>query len=882
MLKVPLVLCLTLIALAPRPLLAGDGQASPGRLVVTVLDQTGAVIPHAPVSLAGEDGAGEAEALSNGRGVAAFDSLPEGRYTVRAQFPGFQQATVTGVRVRRGREARVRVVLQLEKLDESLTVGRDRQTSALDPRGSAFSSVLTREQIEALPDDPDEMEAVLKALAPPGSVIRVDGFSGGKLPPKSQIRSIRLPRLDMFAAENHGGMTGAHFIDIMTMPGNGPLRGNIDFNFQDEALNARNPFTPVKGAEQLRQVGYTLSGTIVPDRTSFSVSGSGGWLYTSPSLLAVLPDGSTATDPLRQPRDTFDLSVRFDHAINRDHALRASYDRRSSTSSNLGVGGYNLPDRAFESESASNTLRFSENGPLGRRMFGETRLQVRWSDTSSRSSIEAPAIRVQDAFTSGGAQQRGGVSTTELEFATDLDYVRGAHSWRTGLLVEAGSYRADDTTNYLGTYTFASLDDYRAGRPAAFTRRVGDPNVRYTTLQAAAYLQDDWRIARSLLLSAGLRYGLERHVSDRWNLSPRATIAWSPFRSGRVTLRANYGYFYDWIPADLYKETVLVNGIRQRELNIVNPAYPLEALGDPDDTVGGGLLPSNRYLWPSDLSLPGGHRLALGVERTLSENSRLNLSYNRGWGRGQLRGRNLNAPVNGVRPDPQWANVIELTGDARSSSQQLHVIYSLVRMDLRRLFAVANYSLSQTRTNTAGPFAVAPGGDDLDAEWGPAAFDVRHRFGASFSLAPFKDVTMGLNVRGQSGAPYTITTGRDDNGDGLFNDRPAGVGRNTARGRTQWDLGGRIAYAIGFGPPRQSGGSGPRVVIRRGDGDLAPGFGGGAEDKRYRVEFYLAGQNLLNRANYTAYSFVLTSPFYGKPVAAAQPRKLQAGVRFGF
>lgn len=880
-----LVLGLTLLTLAP-PLARADDQPPPARAAVTVLDQTGAVIPSAPVTLAREDGGAEAaaprEMLSNGVGVAAFDNLPEGRYTVGARFPGFQPATVTGVRVRRGREARVRVVLQLEKLDESLTVSRDRQTTSLDPRGSAFSSVLTREQIDALPDDPDEMQAALEALAPPGSVIRVDGFTGGRLPSKSQIRSIRLPRMDMFAAQNHGGMMGGHFIDIMTMPGNGPLRGNVDFNFQDEALNARNPFTAVKGAEQMRQYGYTLAGTIVPNRTSFSVTGAGGSQFTSPNLLAVLPDGRTATDTIRQPRDTFDLGVRFDHAINKDHALRASFDRATFTSRNLGVGGYNLFDRAFETESATNTVRLSENGPLGRRLFTDTRLQVRWGDTSSRAAIEAPAIRVQEAFTSGGAQQRGGVSTTELEFATDLDYVRGAHSWRTGLLVEAGRSRADDTTNYLGTYTFASLADFRAGRPAAFTRRIGDPNVRYSTLQAAAYLQDDWRVARSLLLSAGVRYGLEGHVGDRWNLSPRATVAWSPFRDGRLTLRANYGYFYDWIAPELYKETVLVDGVRQRELNLLDPGYPLEVLGNLD-TLPAALLPSNRYLWPEDLALPGAHRVALGVERTLSENSRLNVSYNRSWGRGLLRGRNLNAPVDGVRPDSRWANVVELAGDARSSSQQLNVIYSLVRMDLRRLFFAANYSLSQARTNTAGAFVVAPGGNDLGAEWGPAAFDVRHRFGASFNLAPFRNVTMGLNVRGQSAAPYTITTGRDDNGDGLFNDRPAGVGRNSARGRAQWDLGGRVAYAVGFGTPRQTGGGdGPRVVIRRGEGDLGPGFGGGAEDKRYRVEFYLAGQNLLNRANYTAYSFVLTSPFYGRAVAASQPRRLQAGVRFAF
>jgi hypothetical protein len=67
-----------------------------------------------------------------------------------------------------------------------------------------------------------------------------------------------------------------------------------------------------------------------------------------------------------------------------------------------------------------------------------------------------------------------------------------------------------------------------------------------------------------------------------------------------------------------------------------------------------------------------------------------------------------------------------------------------------------------------------------------------------------------------------------------------------------------------------------------GGGGLAPGFGGGAEDQRFRLEFYISGQNLLNRVNYTSYSFVMTSPFFGQPVAALQPRKLQVGVRFGF
>src|SRR5439155_3660433 len=134
-------------------------------------------------------------------------------YLVEAAFPGFEPTVLRDIRVRSG-DTKVRATLRIKSVNETVTVGRDRQSAALDPLGMAFSTVLTREQIAALPDDPDEMEAVLKAMAPPGASIRVDGFTGGRLPPKSQIRSIRLPRMDMYAAQNHGGLNGALFIDI--------------------------------------------------------------------------------------------------------------------------------------------------------------------------------------------------------------------------------------------------------------------------------------------------------------------------------------------------------------------------------------------------------------------------------------------------------------------------------------------------------------------------------------------------------------------------------------------------------------------------------------------------------------------------------------------
>jgi len=873
-----LALLVTGAAATPSP---AQAPARRGRLIVTVADQSGAVLQHAAVAVTREDAGAPAAPVSvatGDAGVAVVDGLVEGRYTIQVEFPGFATAIVRDVRVRSG-DTRRRVTLQIRKLDQAVTVSRDRQSSALDPGGSAFSSVLTREQIDALPDDPEEMEAVLKAMSPPGSVIRVDGFTGGRLPPKSQIRSIRLPRMDMFAAQNHGGMSGIMHIDIMTMPGMGPLRGSTDFNFLDESLNARNPFTPVKADEQLRRYGFSLSGTIKPNKTSFSINGGGGYQYTSPNLFAVAPDGTTYADTrLRQPRDSFFMNARVDHAMTKDHAVRLSVDFDTNKTENLGVGGYNLFSRAYSGESSGAQIRLSENGPIGRRMFTETRLQLRFTDSRNQSSLEAPTLLVNDAFTGGGAQMRGGQEGFTFEFASDLDYVRGAHSWRTGAMLEGGSFTSDDITNYLGTFTFASLADYNAGRPSTFSRRTGDPNLTYSTLQAAVYVQDDWRIARSLLFSGGIRYGVQTHVNDAWNLSPRVTAAWSPFRSGNLTIRGSYGYFYEWIAGDLYKQTLLFDGQRQREVNIVDPSYPI-----PGEI--GVTPPTNRYLWSEDLVLPTAHRANVGVERTLTRNSRLSGTYSLGWGRDLLRGRNLNYPVNGVRPNPALANDVALAADAASRAQSLSVMFNVVRMDWKRSFFSVNYTWGKNDTNTTGGFAIPANRDNLESEWGPGPGDVRHRFGGSLSMQPVRNLTLGVNLRALTGTAYNITTGRDNNEDGLFSDRPAGTSRNAARGAAQVDLGGRLSYAWGFGKPRQAGGGpgGTTVMISTGGGGgLAPGFGGGAEDKRYRLELYVSGQNLLNRVNYTAYSFVLTSPFYGQPVAASQPRKLQVGARFGF
>ena len=847
-----------------------------GRLAISVADPSGAVIPNAHVTVIGEGDLASRTldpVVTTAAGVATIEPLTPGRYTVVAAFPGFETVTVKGLRVRAG-DNRRSVTLPIKKVAEDVTVGRDPRTSALDPRGQSFSTVLTREQIALLPDDPEEMEAVLKAMAPPGSVIRVDGFTGGKLPPKSQIRSIRLPRMDLLAAQNHGGMGGMLHIDIMTQPGNGPLRGSLDATFRDDALNAKNPFAPDKGDEGMRQGGLSLSGSVVPGTSSFSVAVQQARLYETGNLLAALP-GSTVAASVRRPSNRQTVNARFDQAIGTAHALRVSYQRTASELRNLGVGGFELPERAFSTSGADNLFRLSENGPVGRRLFSESRLQIRWSEGRAQSLIDAPAIRVLDAFTAGGAQRTGGSRALELEAATDLDYVRGAHSFRTGVQLEAGRYDSNERSNHLGTWTFASLADYNAGRPSNYTRRVGEPDVRYSNLQLGAYVQDDFRASRAVMVSYGVRYETQALVSDRNNVSPRLSLTWSPLQSGRTTLRAGVGYFTDWIATSTYEQALRLDGSGEQEVNVVNPAWP-------DAPADGLRLPGNTYSLAPALDLPAMVLANAGVEQLLTSSLRVNATYTHRRGSGLLRGRNLNAPAHGQRPNPGVGNVVEAIGDAESRAHQLGLTTSLMLLNWRQTFLAASYVWSSNESNTIGPFSLPANGDDLSTEWGPST--PRHRASVMFNTRPITSVAVSLSLRAQSGTPYNVTTGVDVNGDGVFNDRPAGTPRNAAAGRSQFDAGLRVSYTLAFGPRRDGTAGGQQVVMIGGGsgGGMPGGLGGAPTDRRFRVEVYAAAQNVTDYRNYIGYSGVLTSPFFGSPTNVLNPRKVEIGARFGF
>jgi len=142
---------------------------------------------------------------------------------------------------------------------------------------------------------------------------------------------------------------------------------------------------------------------------------------------------------------------------------------------------------------------------------------------------------------------------------------------------------------------------------------------------------------------------------------------------------------------------------------------------------------------------------------------------------------------------------------------------------------------------------------------GLSNLDQRHKLNLSFNFDIWKKIKVSPSFRLESGFPYTVTTGRDDNGDTVFNNRPFGIGRNTERGEWlkqfdvlfQWKL---PTKYIGFA---------------------------GKNDKR-SINLNANVRNLFNTANLTNYVGVQTSPFFGRATLARPARSVDLGLSFIF
>jgi hypothetical protein len=863
-----------ILTLCLGPVFAQSQAPATATLRVRVVDPSEAAIPSAQLKLIGPNDRAQNSTTSS-LGESQFAKLAPGKYRLSVAAKGFTPREMIEVEVKPGTN-QFTAQLELGQVQEEMVVGQDKRESNTDPRGNAFSAVLTADQIAQLPDDPDELENVIRQMAGPGATLRVNGFRGGKLPPKNQIREIRF-RLNPYAAENHEA--GFIAVDIFTKPGIEAWHGSFNGGFRDESLNARNPIATRRGPEQMRRFAFDLGGPLWRNHTSLFLNADGANEYDTKTILAATPNGQL-NDLIFRPWRRLNLAARLEHALTKTHTLRSEYQRNTNRRNNLGVGDFDLPERAYSTDATENIFRIADSGAISKKLFNELRFQTRWNSTNIDSLYNSPTTIVQGAFNAGGAQIDSNRRLTEIEVADNVDLPFGKHLMRAGLLFEAERQDNRELRNTLGTFTFASLADFQAGRPINYTARTGNPDVEFTQYQLGWYWQDDFRVRKDLSLSFGLRHEWQNTLTDRNNFAPRFGLAWSPFKNGKTTFRAGTGIFYDWFAAEYFDQTLRVDGRRQVDTVIRNPGYP-------NPTSGGQaiILPPSKIQVADDLRQPTIYQTSVGVERQLPLGimARFNYVYQRGIH--LLRGRNINAPLtSGTRPDPTLGNITQIESSANSFNHTFMAGLNWARPN-RFMFGI-NYMLAKNTNEADSPTALPANNFNLRGERGPAMTDIRHRFFIISNYTLWGGFRLGTSLQYNSASPYNITTGFDNNNDSVINDRPAGVTRNSARGADRFDLSTRLSWGTSWGKPRENvGGGGPQVrIIRAGDsGDMLGGMPSmGGANNRYRVEFYVQAYNALNNVNPTGFSGVQTSPFFGRSFSAMPGRRLETGMRFSF
>lgn len=582
---------LALVLFAPVTL--GQARAT---LRGSISDEVGAVIVGATVTLTDASGAART-AISNADGGYVFNNLASGKYTLMAAAAGFATSDPVEVQIAAGQRQPENITLKIAVIESQVKIDSNSAIST-DASQNANQTVITGRDLDALPDDPDELAAALQAMAGPsigpnGGQIFIDGFSGGNMPSKESIREIRINQ-NPFAAEND---QPSGRIDILTRPGTDKLRVGMNLNFNDESFNSRNPFQTSSSKRtpfQVRQYGGNVSGPLKKGKASFYFDLNRNETDDNDVVRATLLDA--ALNPFNigrgvlVPRRFTSFSPRIDYAINPKNTLVARYNYNHNAQRNIGVSGTSLPEVGFSNSFTNQVFQVTETAVLNNTTINETRFQFSHNHSESAGDL-TPVLSVGGSFTGGGSgvgHPFNNSNRWELNNFTSMQ--RGNHTIKFGGRIRGVSIHDVSPNGFGGTWIFSggfgpaldaannpvagsniplnALERYRrtllfqqlgrtpteirslGGGASVFRINTGNPEARVSQFDIEPFIQDDWRIKPNLTFSYGLRYEIQNNAGSKLDFAPRLAFAWSPgggnsARPPKMVIRGGTGIFYN-------------------------------------------------------------------------------------------------------------------------------------------------------------------------------------------------------------------------------------------------------------------------------------------------------------------------------------------------
>ncbi len=801
-----------------------------GTLRGQVTDPSGAAVTGATILVTTPSGV--ATATTNRDGIFEVTGLAPGKYSVKVIATGFTTFEKPDIEIAAGETQKLNVALTIEVQEEKVQVTDSTTQVDVNPANNAGMVVMQGKDLEALSDDPDELQSELQALAGPsagpnGGQIYIDGFTGGTLPPKASIREIRINQ-NPFSAEYD--RLGYGRIEILTKPGTDQFHGEFFLSGNTAGFNSRNPFENLP------------AGTQPPGYESTQYSGSvGGPLGKKASIFFNLERRDThdlsvvsaeILDPntfqvvpfsaaVPNPRTRTNLSPRLDYQLAKNNTLTVRYQYERENETGNGIGQFNLASLGFNQLNTEHQIQASDTQIVNAKTINETRFRFVRETSDQTPQNTNPTISVQGAFASGGYPS-GRLSDVldryELQNFTSMNI--GKHFLKFGARLRVNRGANEQQQNFNGTFTFGTRQNpacppnstpqtcpniigvaaYQmtvqglaqgqtlaaiiaaGGGASQYLVATGSARADVTYFDLGPYIQDDWRIRPNITLSTGLRYETQNNLGDHADFAPRLGVAWAidgngKNKSPKTVLRAGFGIFYDRFGYDLVLQQQRLNGIVQQQFVVSNPTFYLGNIPAPS------ALPQSAptlYRTNPNLRTPYTMQTGLSLERQLTKSANLSVTYLTSRGVHQFFTENINAPtcasvpcdpITSPHPFGNTENIYQYQSEGIFKQNQL-IVNSSIRVGTN-LSLFGYYTLSYANSDTSGAGSFPSTSNSIGLDYGRAGFDIRHRvfFGGTVGLRNGFRISPFLIA--SSGIPYNITTGQDLNGDSIFNDRPA-------------------------------------------------------------------------------------------------------------
>jgi hypothetical protein len=774
-----------------------------------VLDPSNAAVAGATVILTGADGT-SAGASTNQQGAFDIKNLAPGKYTLEIVAKGFALYKNEDVEIAPDQTKNLNILLTIEEQQQQVTVEGETPTVDVNPANNAGAITISGKELDALPDDPDELQTDLEALAGPsagpnGGQFYIDGFTAGQLPPKSSIREIRINQ-NPFSAEYD--KVGYGRIEIFTKPGTDKWHGQVSVNASTSALNSENPFfdksasaTPYPGYYSTQYTG-NLGGPLGKKASFFFTADIRDIndveivdaQTVDPTTFAITPFSAA----IPNPRTRYNIGPRVDYQLTKTNTLSVRYQYYRDNETNEGIGGFLLPSQGYNALTTEQTLQVSDTQAFGTNIINEIHFQYLRDESNQLPLSSAPTVSVGGAFT-GGGNNSGTINDNanhyELQNYTSIQFSK--HFLKFGGRLRGLTDSNFATSGFNGAFVFPSIQAYQATLEGTQQGAVqysvtgnANPNLNLTNfsvgqVDVGLFIQDDWRIKPNITLSLGARFEAQNEISDHDDWAPRLGFAWGIGGHGKTppktVLRAGFGIFYDRFNETyaLQAERLAGGADALTQFVVTTPGFFNATTPVPISSLPANLTLPSTYRLEPNLRSPSTTQTAVSFERQLTKVANMSVSYLNSRGADQLFTNNINTPFIGEyiptqpllnRPLGPIGNVYEYESEAIFRQNQLFV-QATVRAG-SKLLITSYYTLNYAKSDTSGANSFPSNPFNILADYGRASFDIRNRYFMLASIALPYGFRFSPFMIASSGIPYNITLSQDVLGSSQFNYRP--------------------------------------------------------------------------------------------------------------